>query len=209
MRLPHSLKSTHWVMWSSPVLLLVLVFTLTASSSSTPPRHLDSLTVPPESAPLHTRTPSPPTTTAPVTTTTSPISHRKRATTTRHVADTTSPTYVSTPSAPTTIAVPDKNSSGVTVSNVKSSVNASADSASSGVVSGQLNPTLDVADVPLRGPGTWNVATSAPVTVTLTCAGATIAVDGQFEIAPRTTCQVTIATMAPNRSVTWELTPVS
>ena len=39
MRRLHALKSTHWVMWSSPVLLLVLVFTLTASSGSTPPRH--------------------------------------------------------------------------------------------------------------------------------------------------------------------------
>src|ERR1700691_4481367 len=107
MRLPHSLKSTHWVMWSSPVLLLVLVFTLTASSSSTPPRHLDSLTV----TSLHTapraNTSSPPTTTVPATTTTSPI--RKRPVTTHHVAHTTSRTYVSTPTVPTTIAVPDKN----------------------------------------------------------------------------------------------------
>jgi hypothetical protein len=129
--------------------------------------------------------------------------------TTHHVAHKTSRTYVSTPTVPTTIAVPDKNSSDVTASNVKSSVNASADSASSGVVSGQLSPTFAVADVPLRGPGTWSVATSAPATVKLTCAGATITVDGQFEIAARTTCQVTIATMGPNRSVTWELTPVS
>jgi hypothetical protein len=105
--------------------------------------------------------------------------------------------------------VPDKNSSGVTVSNVKSSENASVASASSGVVSGQLSPTFAVADVPLRGPGTWGVATSAPATVKLTCAGATITVNGQFEIAAHTTCQVTIATMGPNRSVTWELTPVS
>ena len=32
MRLIRSLKSTHWVMWSSPLLLLVLVFTLTSDA---------------------------------------------------------------------------------------------------------------------------------------------------------------------------------
>jgi hypothetical protein len=97
----------------------------------------------------------------------------------------------------------------VTVSNGKSSVNASAASASSGVVSGQLSPTFAVADVPLRGPGTWIVATSAPAAVSLACAGSSIAVSGQFEIAAHTTCQVTITPMGSNRSVTWELTPTT
>jgi hypothetical protein len=88
-------------------------------------------------------------------------------------------------------------------------VNASVASASSGDVSGQLSPAFDVADVPLRGPGTWNVATSAPAAVNLACPGASITVNGQFEIAARTTCQVTIAPMGPDRSVTWELTPTT
>jgi hypothetical protein len=116
---------------------------------------------------------------------------------------------VSTPSVPTTIAVPDTNSSSVTVSNAKSSVNASVESASSGAVSGQLSPTFAVADVPLRGPGTWNVATSAPVSVSLACAGAPITVNVQFEIAAGTTCQVTITPMGSHRSVTWDLTPTT
>jgi glutamate dehydrogenase/leucine dehydrogenase len=114
---------------------------------------------------------------------------------------------VATPSIPTTIAAPDKNSSGVTVSNVKSSASASVANASSGVVTGQLSPTFAVADVPLRGPGTWTVATSAPAKVNLSCAGATIKVEGQLEIAANTTCQVTITPMGLNHSLTWELTP--
>jgi hypothetical protein len=85
----------------------------------------------------------------------------------------------------------------------------SAASASSGVVSGQLSTTFAVADVPLQGPGTWEIATSAPASVTLTCAGTTITVNGQFVIGAHTTCQVTITAEAPNHFVTWELTPTN
>jgi hypothetical protein len=88
-------------------------------------------------------------------------------------------------------------------------VNESAANASSGVVSGQLGPSLSVADVPLQGPGTWEVAASAPATVTLICAGTPIPVDQQFVIAAHTTCQVTITAEAPNQFVTWELTPIN
>jgi hypothetical protein len=93
--------------------------------------------------------------------------------------------------------------------NVKSNANASAANASSGVVSGQLSPAFSVADVPLRGPGTWNIATSAPASVTLTCAGTPISVNEQFVIAPNTTCQVTITAPGANHFVTWALTPAN
>jgi isoaspartyl peptidase/L-asparaginase-like protein (Ntn-hydrolase superfamily) len=66
-----------------------------------------------------------------------------------------------------------------------------------------------VADVPLQGPGTWIVATNAAASVTLTCAGTTIAVNQQFVIAAHTACQVTIMAQAPNHLVTWELTPAN
>jgi hypothetical protein len=64
-----------------------------------------------------------------------------------------------------------------------------------------------VADVPLRGQGTWTVASSAPVSVTLTCAGTTITVQTQFEIAAHTSCQVAITAVTPAQSLTWELVP--
>jgi hypothetical protein len=86
-------------------------------------------------------------------------------------------------------------------------VSASAVNASSDVVSGQLGPALSQADVPLQGPGTWEVATSAPVSVTLTCAGTTITVETQFEIAARTLCQVAITDPTPAQKITWELVP--
>jgi hypothetical protein len=66
-----------------------------------------------------------------------------------------------------------------------------------------------VADVPLQGPGNWTVASSAPVSVTLNCAGSTIAVNGQFVIAAHTSCQVTITAETPSQVVTWELTPLN
>jgi hypothetical protein len=108
-----------------------------------------------------------------------------------------------------TSVVPVTSSSSEIGSNARSNVNASAANASSGVVSGQLSPAFAVADVPLRGPGTWGVATGAPAEVTLTCAGTAITVNEQFVIAAHTTCQVTIAAEAPNHYVTWELSPTN
>ena len=204
MRLPHALKSTHWVVWSSPVLLLVLVFTWTASSSSTPARHLDTLAVnPPTTRSISaSRTPS---TTIPVPTTTTPPARTKVRTVVRRTIQERTPSVT----VPTTSVVRVKSSSGATDLNVKSSANASAASASSGAVSGQLSPTFNVADVPLQGPGNWTVASSAPVSVTLNCAGSTIAVNGQFVIAAHTTCQITITAETPSQFVTWELTPTN
>jgi hypothetical protein len=45
--------------------------------------------------------------------------------------------------------------------------------------------------------------------VTLTCAGTTITVNGQFVVAAHTTCQVTITAETPSQFVTWELTPTN
>jgi hypothetical protein len=203
MRLPHALKSTHWVVWSSPVLLLVLVFTWTASSSSTPARHLDARSVTPPTTRSIDASRTPPTTIT-VPTTTTPPTHAKVPATVHRTVPETAIVIV-----PTTSAVHVKSSSGATDSNVKSNVNASAANASSGAVSGRLSPTFNVADVPLQGPGNWAVASSAPVLVTLTCAGTTITVNGQFVIAAHTTCQITITAETPSQFVTWELTPAN
>jgi hypothetical protein len=204
MRLTHALKSTHWVVWSSPVLLLVLVFTWTASSSSTPARHLDTLSVTPPITRSTGDSQTPPTT-IPIPTTTTPAAHAKVRPAVHRTVLAKAPIVT----VPTTSVVRAKSSSGANDSNVKSNVNASAANASSGVVSGRLSPTFNVADVPLQGPGNWAVASSAPASVTLTCAGTTITVNGQFVVAAHTTCQVTITAETPSQFVTWELTPTN
>ncbi len=134
---------------------------------------------------------------APTTTTTVPTT---RVTTPRGRSATVT-TITTAP--PTTNAGRASNSSSGTDSSVKSNANGSAENASNDVVSGQLSPDLAVADVPLRGPGTWTVASSAPISVTLTCAGTTITVQTQFEIAAHTSCQITItrSVVHPERHV--------
>ena len=174
MRPLRSSTSTHWVIWSSPLLLLVLVFTLTASSGSTPPQRASSLgsTTHP-AAQVDTSTSS---TSTVVTTTTAPRTSRHAATKpTRRPTDqteTVNPTTTLTTSAPSV-----GESSSVTASNDKSIATASAESVSSGALSGRLDPALGVAVVPLVGPGTWDVATSVPATVTLDCGGSTVSGD--------------------------------
>jgi hypothetical protein len=76
------------------------------------------------------------------------------------------------------------------------------------VLSGQLTPSFNVAELPLAGPGTWDVASSTPVTVTLACSGSTIAVTSQFVIGAKEQCQVTIMATTSESSLTWQLTPV-
>jgi hypothetical protein len=76
------------------------------------------------------------------------------------------------------------------------------------VLSGQLSSAFNVADLPLAGPGTWDVASSEPVTVTLACSGSTIPVTSQFVIGAREQCQVSITATTPGESLTWQLTPI-
>jgi hypothetical protein len=100
------------------------------------------------------------------------------------------------------------SSSNGTASNAGPVVSASAENASSGVLSGQLSPQFNVAELPLAGPGTWDVASSAPITVTLACSSATIPVTSQFVIGAKEQCQVSITATTPRSSLTWQLTPV-
>jgi hypothetical protein len=100
------------------------------------------------------------------------------------------------------------SSSPGTASNAKPVASAPAESASSGVLSGQLNSTFAVADVPLDGPGTWSVATSAPAALTLRCGNQSISVQTQFVIGAHEGCQLIITPAKPATSLTWQLTPV-
>jgi hypothetical protein len=115
---------------------------------------------------------------------------------------------ISDPSPETTSVSRNDSSSSATVSSVGSVANAPDVSASSGVLSGQLSPSFSVADLPLAGPGTWDVASSAPVTVTLACSGATFPVESQFVIGANEQCQVSITATTARSSLTWQLTPV-
>jgi hypothetical protein len=100
------------------------------------------------------------------------------------------------------------SSSSAIASNVGPVASASAENASNGVLSGQLSPDFRVADLPLAGPGTWDVASSAPVSVTLACSGTSIPVTSQFVIGAKEQCQVSITASTPGSSLTWQLTPV-
>ncbi|HEY1762154.1 MAG TPA: hypothetical protein VGG17_06135 [Acidimicrobiales bacterium] len=112
------------------------------------------------------------------------------------------------PAPPPTSVSRSISSSSAIASNVGSVASASAENASSGVLSGQLSPDFSVADLPLAGPGTWDVASSAPVSVTLACSGPSIPVTSQFVIGIKEQCQVSITASTPGSSLTWQLTPV-
>ncbi|HEV3187443.1 MAG TPA: hypothetical protein VGZ04_05270 [Acidimicrobiales bacterium] len=75
------------------------------------------------------------------------------------------------------------------------------------MLSGQLSPSFAVADVPLKGPGTWTVATSAPAALTLRCANQSIRVQTSFVIGAHERCQLTITPVTSSTSLTWQLTP--
>jgi hypothetical protein len=75
------------------------------------------------------------------------------------------------------------------------------------VLTGQLSASFPVADVPLDGPGTWSVATSAAATLTLRCANQSIRLQTQFVIGAREQCQLIITTATTSTSLTWQLTP--
>ncbi|HUY17088.1 MAG TPA: hypothetical protein VMV11_05955 [Acidimicrobiales bacterium] len=200
MRQLPSLKSTHWVIWSSPLLLLVMVFTLTTSSGSTP-RRREAL-----SPTTTTRAVTDPVTSKEVTTTstTTPPTTLTTTTITKPVTE----TVVNAPAGPSATNAPhETNSSLGTVSSAKPVANAPAENASSGVLTGQLTPSFAVADVPLDGPGTWNVATSAASILTLRCANQSISVQAQFVIGAREQCQLILTPATTSTSLTWQLTP--
>jgi len=195
MRIPHSLKSTHWVTWSSPLLLLVLVFTLTASSSTPRVKAIRSIA-----------TTTPRVTTRDSSTTTSPPARSLPAN-----SPTTSTTLAIRPlsTVPSTNAPHASFSSNEIASSVGPVANAHAESAASGALSGRLRPSFEVADVPLVGPGTWSITTSSPARITMQCANLEARVQTQIVVGSKETCQLIIAGVTPETSLTWQLTPVT
>ncbi len=191
-RLP---AASAWVLWSSPLLLIVLVLTLGStgrvrSPATTGLPHEPSVTSTPSTRPppRPRRTPSRGATPAPVNSTAS----------TTTAASTPAPTGPeSAVPAPSTAA-----SSNSTASSATASVGASA---TSGPVTGTLGAGLSSVVVPLAGPRTWTLAASAPLAATLTCDGQSTTVAATFVVGS-TSCQLVLADPT-GPAVTWQLTP--
>jgi hypothetical protein len=82
-------------------------------------------------------------------------------------------------------------------------------SATSGALTGRLHPSFEVADVPLAGPGTWLITTSAPARTTVQCANLETKVQTQVVVGSKESCQLIITAVSPATSLTWQLTPVT
>lgn len=176
-----TLRGAHLLMWSSPLLLLVLLFTLTTTSTPT--------------ATVTTRhSPSTPSTT-----------RTTVATSTTRPSSTSTTTRVTTSEA-TTVTTSAGSFATRTGSSATPGAPAPAISVATGVVAGHLDPPFGVVDVPLRGPGTWTLSASAPVTATLRCPSVSGPVVGDVVVAGAQVCQLELTTRAPTGS-TWQLTP--
>src|SRR5580698_2502979 len=166
---PFSLKSAHLLMWSSPLLLLVLVFTLTASTPRGP-----------------AASSRPPSSTSPVTT---PVS--ATTTTTPETTTSSSPVIVTAKTTRTTSSVAN-NSSSVTTSSVRPIAPIGNANAMSGALSGTLGPGFESVDVPLQGPGEWTLSANAPTAQTLDCGADTSSVAAQVVVGADQNCQLAI-----------------
>src|SRR5665213_908869 len=154
-----SLRSAHLVMWSSPLLLLVLLFTLTATSK-------------PSTRLVIVHAPS--TTTSVVRSTTTTMTNETR------------------------FAV-------ATSSIVRSPAHAPSVSVSSGVVTGALSRAFAVAVVPLRGPGTWTLSSSAPIIAQLLCPNVSGPVNALVVVNGVQSCQLKLTSANAEVSPTWQL----
>ncbi|MFI5035928.1 MAG: hypothetical protein ACHQFZ_06965 [Acidimicrobiales bacterium] len=179
-RSPHSLPGAHVLAWSSPLLLLVLLFTVSARTTPSP----GPPTSPTESV-TTTSTNRPPTTTVPRPTTTVP-------------KPTTLPTTVTTA----------RPFASATVSSAKLPARALNVSAASGALTGTLSPGFAVAVVPLHGPGEWTLGGSPTVTAVLVCPSVSGPVVGAVVINGPQSCQLELSSSDVAASPTWQLVPV-
>lgn len=187
-RLP---AASTWVLWSSPLLLIVLVLTLGSTSRAGTP-----------SAPSLARAPAVTTSTS-VTSPSSPRRVARRRVTPRPTSTTTS----TTPTAPPAPTGPHPvSSTAASSSSTAASATASAGaSATSGPVGGQLGGGLSSVVVPLAGPRTWTLTSSAPLGATLACGAQTATVAATFVVGS-TPCQLALVDPT-GQTVTWQLTP--
>ena len=182
-----SLRSAHLVMWSSPLLLLVLLFTLTATSK-------------PSTRLVIVHEPSTVSSTNPTTTQPAVVS----STTTSTAPTTTTSLVRSTTSTMTN----ETHFAVATGSIVRSPARAPSVSVSSGVVTGALSRAFAVAVVPLRGPGTWTLSSSAPIIAQLLCPNVSGPVNALIVVNGVQSCQLKLTSANAEVSPTWQLTPL-
>src|SRR5579872_4535822 len=178
-RTPHSLPGGHILVWSSPLLLLVLLFTVSAQGTPPPAASRVRTTL----APVTTTTPR---TTTPTSPTTRPQPSRPAHT-----------TVTTAPPSPVVIASSARSPARV--------LNASAES---GALAGSLSPGFAVAVVPLRGPGAWTFTASATITANLNCPSVSGPIVGTLVISNHENCQLEISSTNVEAMPTWQLIPV-
>ncbi|HUV57675.1 MAG TPA: hypothetical protein VMV96_02595 [Acidimicrobiales bacterium] len=185
---PHnSMKGTRILMWSSPVLLLVLVLTLTTSTAPSSGHSGHNA--------VSTRPITPSSTTSP----------EARPTT----ATTTTITTLSKAASVVTTVPPSASSFGVKSSIAKPLVSAANIVMSTGAISGQLTKQFGVADIPLQGPGTWTLTTSDVTSQSLHCGSQMTPVATRVVIGASQACQFEISASTPSSPINWQLSPTS
>jgi len=192
----YSFRSAHLVMWSSPLLLLVLVFTLTNSTKA--PASIAAIN---HHSTTRSSTVGAPTTSAPAPTTSTP------APTTSTVTRSTVTRSTVTRSIAKTSEANAAPYSKVTSSTVRSVALALSANVSSGALEGSLNHAFPTADVPLQGPGSWTLTTSAKVRSLLECKTLSATIVTRVIIKNNQSCQLEITSIGPEVSQTWQLTP--
>jgi hypothetical protein len=181
-----SLRSAHLVMWSSPLLLLVLLFTLTATSN-------------PSTRLVIVHEPSTVSSTSPTTTTTTVVGS----------TTSTAPTTTTSVVRSTTTTMTNETHFAVATSSIaRSPAHAPSVSVSSGVVTGALSRAFAVAVVPLRGPGTWTLSSSAPIIAQLLCPNVSGPVNALIVVNGVQSCQLKLTSANAEVSPTWQLTPL-
>ncbi len=183
-RLP---RGAHLLMYSSPILLLVMVITLPSATTT-------RVAQPPENV-AHVVT----TTTAGPTTTTVQV----------HSATTNQPTTTSNPTAPVHAVAPaPKRSSAITTDlTAKTNDETSSVGVANSDVEGLVSPASPVAVIPLQGPGLWTMTTSSPSLDELICARTTRRVGDFLSLLTDQACQLQITSVSTGASLTWLLTP--
>jgi hypothetical protein len=79
----------------------------------------------------------------------------------------------------------------------------------SGELSGTLEPGFESVDVPLLGPGNWDLSASATTTQLLNCGADASPVTSQVVVGANQSCQLEIASTSAGATLTWQLTPVT
>ncbi len=184
-----SLRAAHLVLWSSPILLLVLVFTMTNPTTSTRK---------PPTARAGRGSSSSTTTSAVTTPTANAPAVRSTVTTAATTTVAPRPTFAAQSSTKTVVTEPATAPATATATTPYAGVR--------GSLIGRLGPIGAVVDLPLQGPGSWIVQATAKISATLTCDGPSQAVVGVVSIAGLTACDLRLTSWSAT-PMTWQVVP--